>query len=551
MKKRIISFVIAAILIITSSLPVNGAIMPSIEYQLTNIAIEYIEKYIQNIYLYQSNDLSQNTLKEKIGISEWLRAEDYSKEVQTLLYELDGRSVSAATLCEEISSFEAVSDYIKHIRETQNIVRYDFSATVVPADAETSEKYASVYLHSLVTFRYSPEAELSTCGDYYKISFVNIEKTWYIAEILAEEHIQYGLTDFVEEYDDRIAEFDNRLKKCNYSAPQLEYPEVPRSAFDRSYSPANTVAYAYTYTTSTYTGDYNNPTFLNNSFHDCTDDGGNCQNFASQCVWAGFNGNSLYNEIHNHSFPMDSEIDTTAPHPEETIWYGSADNGNSGPWVATDDFYDYITSSDSQIIAVTGTVNGSFAYIPLYMLKGAVLHVNPNANGYAHAVVITNATGTSYSSIEICENSPMRKAVLLSDQAFLSQMRLIMPTAMKNGRSCTNGTHSFSGNHCKCSYCGFNKLTVKGSILKPIPVNSTQTITAIANSTCYRMAVCIKYDSPNATEYWTEYMNTNQLSKTFTFSNTGLYTITVVARDVSPNDANSVTSTHVFKIRVY
>lgn len=544
--KRLVSFIITAILVITSSLSAYAVESSPVERQLKHTATEYIERYIRNVYLYQSNDLTQKTLKEKIGIPTRLRAEEYSTEIQSITYNFNGSILSAATLCEGISSFEAVSDYMKYAREKQNIERYDFSATVFPVDTDISDNEAAIYLYSYVTFRYNPSAELSACGDYYKVSFVKDEFEWYIAQILAEEHIQYGLTDFVDEYNDKIAEFDQSLKNCA-CLPQMYNPEITRSAYDLSYSTTNAIAYAYTYTTSTYTGDQNNTAFLNDYFHNCTNEGGNCQNFASQCVWAGFGGNNTYNDISNYAFPMDNETNSGN---SDTRWCGSQAY-SSNPWIATDNFYNYIASTDSQITAFTTTLNGSFAYIPTYMLKGAVLHVIPNDDGYRHAVIITNVTGSSYNSIEICGNSPMRKAVLLSDQLYPTEMRLIIPTAMKNGQSCTNGTHSFSGNHCKCSYCGFNKLIVNGSMLKPIPVNSTQTITATTNSTCYRMAVCIKYDSPYATEYWTEYMNTDQLSKVFTFSNTGQYVITVVARDVSPNDPNSVTSTHVFKVRVY
>lgn len=142
----------------------------------------------------------------------------------------------------------------------------------------------------------------------------------------------------------------------------------------------------------------------------------------------------------------------------------------------------------------------------------------------------------------------MRKAALLSDQGYASNMRIIIPTAIHNGRTCTNGTHNFPTLHSKCSYCGFNKLTVSGTMLKPFAAGSTKAITASANSTCYRMAICITYNGQNN---WTEYTVTNQLSKTYTFANPGLYTIKIVARDIDPSNADSVTATHTFKIRVY
>lgn len=538
--KRFYAVFISLIIVLTCCTSSYFAVTPSLKNQLESEAIEYIESYIQNVYLYKSNDLSHNTLKEKINVSARLSADEYSQSIKSTAYTLNGHSISAATLCEGISSFEAASDYLKYIRSTQKIERYDFSASVSVIDTDISDSNAVLYLYSLVTFRYTPDADLSSCGDYYKVSFVKDENIWSIAEVLAEEHVQYGLTNFVEKYNDKITEFDNHIKfEDHANLPQVSYFSGTSSTYDRGYSTSNAIAYAYTYTTCNHTGSYNNPDFLNKYFFDCTYSGGNCQNFASQCVWAGFGGIDTYNAVNNRQFPMNTD------------WYGSSDAGNSSSWIATDSFYSYVNNSSSKIISTRGTINGNFSGIPLYMLKGAVLHVNPNSSGYAHAVVITNATGTNFGSIEICGNSPMRKAVLLSDQAYSSQMRLIMPTAMKNGRDCTNGTHSFSGNHSKCNYCGFNKLTITGSMLKPVPVNSTQSITATTNSTCYRVAVCVKYDGANSEESWTEYMNTNKVSRPFTFTKAGLYVITVVARDVTPNDPKSVTSTHVFKVRVY
>lgn len=299
----------------------------------------------------------------------------------------------------------------------------------------------------------------------------------------------------------------------------VSYANYATAAYSRTYNRSNAIAYAYTYTTSSYNntpGTGNNSSFINANFNNYTGMGGNCQNFASQCVWAGFGGVNTVDAVNSHQFPMNS------------AWYDTKSNGlHTASWTCTDDFYSYITSSNSNIATTIGNVNGSFAYIPLYLLNGAVLHVNPNAGGYAHAVIITNATGSSYSSIEICGNSPMRKGVILSDQAYSSNMRVIMPT-------------SATGENIS--------LNITGAMLKPIPVGSTHTLSATANQTCYRIAICVKHENTQ-TGIWTEYLNTSQISKVQTFSQTGLYTVTVRARAV--NSSTSTVAEHIYTVRVY
>lgn len=506
-------------------------------------AIAYIEDYVQNTYLYQENDLTEGTISQVFENAE--KSSILSESLKTTQYTLCGETVSATTLCERIASFEAAANYYKHIRTSQNFQRYNFTFTPSVLDVQVNTTTAYVHVYTLITFQYQPDTETTELGDNYEIYFLKLDGNWYIADVVSEAHVAYGLRDIATKYENMVSAFDSYLA-AKQERVAIETPtesldmRTTTTAYDRGYNRTNATAYAYTYTTSTYNdvSSGNNRVFCNDNFK--YHSSGNCQNFVSQCVWAGFGGCDSLSMTGSQKFPMN------------TRWYSDKNEDDySASWSGTISFNNYIASSDCEIISTTKTVNEDFSGTSLSQLVGSVLHVNPNESGYRHAIIITGATGYEFSEVSFCGNSPMRKGVILADDVTIHPeqgMRLIIPTSIKNGRNCSGGSHVFSGNHCRCSLCGFNKLTVTSAMLRPIAAGITKNIVAVANSTCYRMAICIKYGE---TETWMEYTNTNRISQSWTFSNTGLYTITIVARDVDPEYADSITTTHIFKIRVY
>lgn len=189
-------------------------------------------------------------------------------------------------------------------------------------------------------------------------------------------------------------------------------------------------------------------------------------------------------------------------------------------------------------------------------MVGAPLYVNKNTNGYGHVLLIVEAKGKEYDEIYYCANSPMVKYGLLSD-TYSGTMFLVIPSTMKNGRACSanHTSHNFTSpsgittNYCR--YCGFKKLYVTGNMQKPVARNSTKTIGGSANMSCYRMALCITPENGPST--WIEQLNTSSISTSYTFTQTGLYTIQVVARDKNPEiyPGETVTAEQTFTIRVY
>lgn len=132
MSKRKITSVLLTLAILLSALSVSVSATEttSIATQLEDIAESYVEDYLRTIYLYETHDLSLGTIKEHYGVNSLLIAESASQQLQASTINLAGEANNIAELCENISTFQATAQYLKHIRSSQNIVRTDFMATV-------------------------------------------------------------------------------------------------------------------------------------------------------------------------------------------------------------------------------------------------------------------------------------------------------------------------------------------------------------------------------------------------------------------------------------
>lgn len=565
MKKiKFVSLLLVLVMLVSTSSFMASAVGTSVETaELEDLAAEYVENFVNTIYLYESPDLAEGTLKEHYSISENLTATQMTASMNAETVNLCGTAKTAAELCESLSVFEATAEYLKYIRSEQNITRTNFNMDVSIISTHVEEDSAYVHLYTYITYYYTGDPEQAAAGDNYVVYFTKLDGDWVIADVYAEEIAAGGYEDILSTYSTRVQQFDHCLAMDEamggsttaegdivVDVPAVE-PDVITLAYDRAYDAVDAVAYAYTYTTSTYAADTgNNPNFLNTDFFDFSGMGGNCQNFVSQCLWAGFGGNDQETDISNCLFPMNSS------------WYVKPNVDHSPSWTATSNFRSYINGTNPALIASSNMIDvsetPSFAGYTTSQLLGAVLHVTPDGsdpNKYlGHAIIITTAPSTSFFTIKYCGNSPMRKATKLSEEPeyISNDICLIIPQKMARGRLCGGGgIHTFSGNSCTCTKagCGFVKLEVQGNPIIPVAKGTTYTVSGTANATCYRMAIGIK--APSKQETWREVQSTHAISLSYTFNEIGLYTIVISGRDISPDNSNSATDTHVYKIRVY
>ena len=437
---------------------------------------------------------------------------------------------------------------------------------------------ASVALYSRISFKYDEDGETAVCGDNYSVQFALIEGDWCIANVEAEEITAYGMTKDEFDCEEAVTQFyasqtDNELSVNSSYGPIVDTSQETAETtatgsviFRRLYNKENAVAYAYTYTTDSYNSvaNGNNYSFLNSNFYNFSELGGNCQNFVSQCVWAGLYGNNKLSYINSYAFPMDTEG------TGRLKWFcDKSGYDGDGVWANVNLFYPYVCNSSLEsepngLRATTYSISTEENFTKVVgapsSLIGAVLHVSTDGDGEAddHAVIITGATGTDYSLVTYCGNSPMRKAVKLSDTP--SYYARTMHVIVINSHSMTTqcATHTYptygtsiapGGSATTCSTCGYCYLTVGGNMMKPFKTGLQKTITASTNTTCYRIAIGIT--TPSGTTTWQEYMTTNRASRTYTFSETGLYTITISARDISDSVSDSNVVQHIYTVRTY
>lgn len=479
--------------------------------------------------------------------------------------------VSVTKFYDNITSFERCADYLMYIRSKQGVECLDFTYQPEVIEVVENGDTASVHIYTLISYKYTPDSETTLEGDNYTVWFTKVNNQWCIVDVDSEANTASGLDKAVANYDVMIDEFDvwlrnNRLEKeaaaqtasiaDEYESDKALLSASATGPYDRTYNKGNAIAYAFTYTVSTYTASTGNDTaYMNPLFPNLTNYGGNCQNFVSQCLWAGFGGSNSSAAINARKFPMD------ATGGYEYNWA----NGLDGAWKATTPMRNYYTNSNKST-ETTGMITnyngkGSNEYTGSFSnysgnaasMKGAALYVNKDADGdYGHVLLISEAKGKTFDEVYFSGNSPMRKYKKLSTE-YSGTMCMMIPIAMKDGRGCTHNFTSSSGislNYCRL--CHYNRLKVTGNLQKPIAQNTTTNVGGSANMKCFRMALCIT--TPNGVSTWTERLNTAAIGVDYTFREKGIYTIQAVARDQNPDAYStdySVTAEQTFTIRVY
>lgn len=526
---------------------------------LADRAVEYVTRYVENAYLYEDHDLAVGTIRSVAAYTDHAAISGQER------LSLNGETFSVAELCKHVRGFEDMATYYRYTRSAQNITRHHFTLATTVLDTEIGADYATVQLYAHITFQYEEDGETTECGDRYEVKFGNVHGVWCIVDIVSEEMIAYGMTPDSFDLAASLAQFD-RLQKQDPVVQTVE----PENGVEEGAEPAalndsvntywyynrdNAAAYAYTYTTDSYTAsEGDNASFINDNFVYYS--GANCQNFASQCVWAGLGGSDTSDTIDSFRFPMDTSGDNK--------WYCNGQWDAVVHWTNTHRFDEYVRASSAEKIGTrmnasvyTLSAGQSFASISnaTTRLLGAVLHVYGSNTNYGHAIVVTGVAGTESSSITFCANSPMRKAAKLSDYGrFISNpIRVIIPSSMIRSKVCSSSGHTYAssstGTSCYCTRCGECKLTITGSLLKPLKAGTTKAITGTANVKCFRIAIGVT--KPSGYTSWYEFTNTSSATVNYTFSERGLYTVVVAARDVATTEAHSCKETHTFKIRIY
>ena len=241
----------------------------------------------------------------------------------------------------------------------------------------------------------------------YNIKLINIGGKWLIDDIRDNSPKEsYYLDNKIEiNVEETLNELKKPLSKIKQEENQLalkqqELLEQTQSIARASipYIPSYCTSYARTYALS-----------YNSNFPSYANDGGDCQNFGSQCIWYGFGGVNSSTYINSHSTPMiDDGVSSS------NSWYHGGtkyDTGSNWAWTGVTYYRDYVRINSG----LTAVEYNGVAYARV----GDIVQVSWNGNStFNHTYVVTAVTGTlgsrTPSDITICGHTSNQKDVKLN-----------------------------------------------------------------------------------------------------------------------------------------
>lgn len=512
--------IFALFLMLCLTVPAHAAgEIPETETAVIKETVEdFLYRYDRASLLYDPQDLRTGTVA---GPDVTTTPEDEAR-----IYRLSSKDTTLADMRENIAFVEKKADYYAGMRQMQDIYRKNLTLAYTYQELTVKDDTCRVKLTEAAGFQYTDSEIPSVNESIYTINLIRLNGQWRIATI----------TDG--------SSFDNLYKKqggsfdvssaLNALAESLEkenctllFPYMGSTAPDRLYyDGASAAAYAYTYAHRTLENenlDYYNPLFTSYAGQ-----GGDCMNFGSQCIWAGFGGSETTASVDSHSRPMDASGDY--------MWYGRSANGKgvSTSWISCQAFRTYLTgtkdasgvggsdaASDPGLYATILTVGDSapITRVKPEELVGAIAQVDGASGTYGHTIILTAATGNQRSQIWFCGHTKNITNVKLGDY-YTCKMKVYIPRYMRTGVPQEN--------------------TILPTRIQPVAAGKTGMLGARTANPQYRMWLCVT--APDGQTIQTEASeNVNTYEMAYTFDQLGLYKVDCCAMTAQNSPAVSVT----------
>ena len=368
----------------------------------------------------------------------------------------------------------------------------------------------------------------------HTVSLIKVDGEWIVANVetkydwFANEYkdTEYKISSIIAAEKQNIqaqAECSANEDSVVSAAPaedEMVAEVLANASFARMYNKENAWKYAYTYATSTTTSTANSY-YNTDIFNDYSGpDAGDCMNFASQAIYAGFSGSNNLTSVNAGTAPQDTVgIAAGQPNAAQTKWYAKPAS-TYWAWTSCGYFRDYIDYSvndtETRLRAVKKPITASsdFSEVGTANLIGSIIHVN-GSKPLGHAVIVNNATGTARNQIYFTAHSPNAKNLNLAEE-YSGQMVSIRPTYFYDVTTCTgaNTSHTFSSTNSKCARCGYVRTYIIPTLLTPMAKNTQITLTARTNHTVSSISMSVK--NPNgATTNLGTVTNTTSISKVY------------------------------------
>lgn len=334
------------------------------------------------------------------------------------------------------------------------------------------------------------------------------------------------------------------------NAPEMVKTIDAASILERNTTQAGTVidtipymrAYATTYAlmySYNRTGSNDDSTYYNKKFIEFSSYGGDCANFASQCMWAGFYGSNDTDSITNGRLPMDSKGSIN--------WYCQSNSIRNGNWCYANMLCDYpeavanAGSGESGIIAdVYKRVSGGQMSIPNIgsNLNGAVFCVTTSTTN-GHAIVINNASSNSLNNIYFCAHTQAVNNMPLSASVGYALSKIdtiIVPQSFRVVSNCSGHVYSSvaNGHDSICNNCGYSRLRLSYSwATGTVGQSKILTSTVSSFNNCYKISAVVKNSLGTVVHTIPTVNNTTSITGNYTFTAAGIYDVEVTVYDTS------------------
>lgn len=458
-------------------------------------AIEYLDNLVRVTYLYEDIDLTSETVLadelSKVKSKDSLVTNESNRELEYIVEK---------------------ANYLKAMRSMNGLYRTNFDVSYSVEDIAIQGERATAEVTEYINFQYVGCDFMSGASNSYTVELVKYDYDWVVAKVDGGD-FYVGTESQTFDYEKEMATLQQAALATNIDQGTTIYePAVTYSTNYRPYIGANAAAYAQTYTDTT--GASNSTARYNANFKRFADN--DCQNFASQSVWAGFGGSNSVTAIEEHKLPMDTEGSGAT-----SLWYGAvagaSDSEKTPSWTSCEYFRNYITgnpTSSNGIVASTHRTTGGFGNIvstPSDLL-GTVLHVtNPGHATWGHAVIVTQATSLNRNGVYFSGHTSNRLNYNLQEMYGSQNIYVIVPS-------------SFCNTTDETAY-------VYPTLYAPQAAGNSVTLKAAGNRVFYELNTVVTL--PNGTSNGFTYNNTSNYSRSLTLSATGIYKITIYAKETS------------------
>lgn len=431
-------------------------------------------------------------------------------------FTISGRTVTLESLRENIRYLAQKAAYYAGMRRLQNISREDLGLTYVYQSLRLEGNTGRAVVSETAEFRYTDSVRRSVFETVWRVTLVKAGGRWAVADAADGSgfdgaHKGKGPLDVPA----LLAEFAEGLARedCTVSYPLPERVDPAGKIF---YHGGDAAAYAYTYARPDAGRDRER--FYSGLFKAYAGNGGDCMNFASQCMWAGFGGSETPEDIDGHTAPMDTE--------GPSAWYGrTAAEGTRDTeiysWISCGSFRSYLMDKEagtnlSEEPGMYATVldlgYGGVSGVLPEELTGAAAHVSGSGGPYSHAVILTAATGLTRGEIWFCSHTADITHIKLGD-CYTGPLKIYIPRYMRAGGA--------SG-------------AVRPERMAPVSVGDVRTLGFSAEEGAYR-SLTLSVTAPGGTEPERQVREDGTLcSAAFEFTQEGLYRVECTAEPFTP-----------------